>query len=221
MVFRQANVSDPELATTGLGVINVIITIFAVKYMDSAGRKTLLRYSWMGMCTSYVILTSSFIFKPYLACMDQARFVHLRPCVAWHQEPTLSFPFSFPLFLSIPQVSVVSMTGVIIFFAFGPGCIAWFIIAEIFPVSARDSAMTIGIFINVRPPKTLAHWPMISPTSSWNMFALKCSGSPIGWWLFPFPFCCNLRNPLPFSFSWHRRRTFGTLPITLSRKPKA
>ena len=49
MVFRQANVVDPELATTGLGVINVIITIFAVKYMDSAGRKTLLRYSWMGM----------------------------------------------------------------------------------------------------------------------------------------------------------------------------
>ena len=40
------------------------------------------------------------------------------------------------------------MTGVIIFFAFGPGCIAWFIIAEIFPVSARDSAMTVGIFIN-------------------------------------------------------------------------
>lgn len=116
MVFRQASVGDPELATTGLGVINVIITIFAVKYMDSAGRKTLLRYSWMGMCTSYIILTSSFIFKPHLAYMD--------------------------------QVSVVSMTGVIIFFAFGPGCIAWFIIAEIFPVVARDSAMTIGIFIN-------------------------------------------------------------------------
>ena len=40
------------------------------------------------------------------------------------------------------------MTGVIVFFAFGPGCIAWFIIAEIFPASSRDSAMTIGIFIN-------------------------------------------------------------------------
>ena len=40
------------------------------------------------------------------------------------------------------------MTGVIVFFAFGPGCIAWFIIAEIFPVTTRDSAMTIGIFIN-------------------------------------------------------------------------
>lgn len=49
---------------------------------------------------------------------------------------------------SLLQISVVAMTGVIIFFAFGPGCIAWFIIAEIFPISARDSAMTIGIFIN-------------------------------------------------------------------------
>lgn len=40
------------------------------------------------------------------------------------------------------------MPGVIIFFKFGPGCIAWFIIAEIFPLYARDTAMTIGMFIN-------------------------------------------------------------------------
>lgn len=74
MVFRQADVPDPELATTGLGVINVIITIFAVKYMDSAGRKTLLRYSWMGMFSSYVLLTASFILKPYVPYMDQVSF---------------------------------------------------------------------------------------------------------------------------------------------------
>jgi hypothetical protein len=46
------------------------------------------------------------------------------------------------------QLSVVAMTGVIIFFAFGPGCIAWFIIAEIFPLYARDTAMAVGITIN-------------------------------------------------------------------------
>jgi len=40
------------------------------------------------------------------------------------------------------------MTGVIVFFAFGPGCIACFIIAEIFPLYARDTAMAVGIFIN-------------------------------------------------------------------------
>jgi hypothetical protein len=46
------------------------------------------------------------------------------------------------------QLSVFSMTGVIVFFTFGPGCIAWFIIAEIFPFYARDTAMAVGIFIN-------------------------------------------------------------------------
>merc|ERR1712086_247394 len=39
-------------------------------------------------------------------------------------------------------------TGVVIFFAFGPGCIAWFIIAEIFPLYARDPAMGLGVAIN-------------------------------------------------------------------------
>ena len=115
-VFYQANVADPELATTCLGVINVIVTIFAVKMMDTAGRKTLLIYSWIGMCASYVLLCASFVLKSHLEYMD--------------------------------QLSVISMTGVIVFFAFGPGCIAWFIIAEIFPLYARDTAMAVGIFIN-------------------------------------------------------------------------
>eukprot|EP00565_Helicotheca_tamesis_P006399 CAMPEP_0185729732 /NCGR_PEP_ID=MMETSP1171-20130828/7002_1 /TAXON_ID=374046 /ORGANISM="Helicotheca tamensis, Strain CCMP826" /LENGTH=526 /DNA_ID=CAMNT_0028398637 /DNA_START=116 /DNA_END=1696 /DNA_ORIENTATION=+ len=115
-VFKQAAVADPELATTCLGIINVIVTIFAVKFMDKAGRKVLLVYSWIGMMCSYTLLTTSFVLKPYVGFMD--------------------------------QLSVVATTGVIIFFAFGPGCIAWFIIAEIFPLYARDTAMVIGIFIN-------------------------------------------------------------------------
>jgi hypothetical protein len=73
--------------------------------MDVAGRKTLLKYSWIGMLTSYLLLTTSFVLKPYADYMD--------------------------------QLSIVATTGVIIFFAFGPGCIAWFIIAEIFPLYAR------------------------------------------------------------------------------------
>ena len=116
-VFKQAEVSDPELATTCLGVINVIITIFAVKFMDSAGRKTLLTYSWIGMCAAFMTLTISFILKEHdVQYMD--------------------------------QLSVLAMTFVIVFFAFGPGCVAWFIIAEIIPLYARDSAMALGIFIN-------------------------------------------------------------------------
>lgn len=109
-VFKEAGVSDPALATTSLGIINVIVTIFAVKSMDSAGRKTLLTYSWYGMSTSFMLLTASFILKGFgVAYMD--------------------------------QLSILATIGVIIFFAFGPGCVAWFIIAEIIPLYARDSAM--------------------------------------------------------------------------------
>jgi sugar porter (SP) family MFS transporter len=109
-VFKEAGVSDPALATTCLGVINVIVTIFAVKSMDSAGRKTLLIYSWYGMSASFLLLTASFVLKEFgVAYMD--------------------------------QLSILATTGVIIFFAFGPGCVAWFIIAEIIPLYARDSAM--------------------------------------------------------------------------------
>lgn len=118
-VFQQANVADPELATTFLGAINVIVTIIAVALMDSAGRKTLLTYSWIGMCFSFGLLTISFVGKSVLAGQNMMN-----------------------------QLAVVAMTGVIVFFAFGPGCIAWFIIAEIFPLYARDSAMALGIFIN-------------------------------------------------------------------------
>ena len=69
LVFQGANVHNPELATSFLGIVNVIITIGALIVMDSAGRKTLLQYSWMGMSTSYVILTLSFVIKTF-ACQD-------------------------------------------------------------------------------------------------------------------------------------------------------
>ncbi|KAL3776005.1 hypothetical protein ACHAWO_001925 [Cyclotella atomus] len=109
-IFYEADVANPELATTSLGLVNVAITFAAVKYMDVAGRKKLLTMSWIGLMASYLLLTISFVWKPYYDFMD--------------------------------SVSVLAVTGVIIFFAFGPGCIVWFIIAEIFPLYARDTAMS-------------------------------------------------------------------------------
>lgn len=63
--------NDPELATTLLGIINVAVTILAVKFMDSAGRKRLLTISWIGLLISYSVLTMSFVFKPYYGFMDK------------------------------------------------------------------------------------------------------------------------------------------------------
>ena len=45
-------------------------------------------------------------------------------------------------------LSIVAMVGIVAFFAVGPGCIAWFITAEVFPTHAVDAAMAIGVGIN-------------------------------------------------------------------------
>lgn len=171
-IFYQAEVSDPELATTLLGIINVAVTIVAVKYMDVSGRKRLLTISWVGLLASYAVLTMSFVCKPYYGfmdkvsaalrkrvvtlpevCMDTDSLVLILPphrcqssprrvrvCallhVVWH---LLFFAPSFAAHLT----NMHNISGVIIFFAFGPGCIAWFIIAEIFPLYARDTAMAV------------------------------------------------------------------------------
>lgn len=70
-IFYQAQVDDPELATTLLGIVNVLITILAVRFMDSAGRKRLLIISWIGLFVSYLVLTASFILKPSYNFMDK------------------------------------------------------------------------------------------------------------------------------------------------------
>ena len=38
----------------------------------------------------------------------------------------------------------------------GPGCVAWFIIAEIFPTYARDAAMALGVSLN-----WVAYWLVV------------------------------------------------------------
>ena len=46
------------------------------------------------------------------------------------------------------ELVVMAMIGVLAAFALGPGCVAWFVIAEIFPPYARDAAMTVGVALN-------------------------------------------------------------------------
>ena len=117
--------------------MNVAVTIIAVKYMDKAGRKSLLTTSWIGLFFSYTILTMSFILKPYVGFMDK-----VSECILLCKSMQTTTIHSIVCSL-LHQLSVAATIGVIIFFAFGPGCIAWFIIAEIFPLYARDTAMAV------------------------------------------------------------------------------
>lgn len=46
------------------------------------------------------------------------------------------------------MLAVYSMVTIIIFFAFGPGCIGWFIVAELTPIHARSFGTSLGLGAN-------------------------------------------------------------------------
>eukprot|EP00053_Salpingoeca_punica_P021832 m.213419 g.213419 ORF g.213419 m.213419 type:complete len:489 (-) comp25945_c0_seq1:254-1720(-) len=58
-IFKDAGVSNPDLMTTMVGVINVFMTIVSVWLMDRAGRRTLLLTGLGGMAIFYAVLTLS------------------------------------------------------------------------------------------------------------------------------------------------------------------
>src|SRR3990167_271897 len=62
-IFQLAGFQDSRsaiLATAGIGVVNVIATIFAVLYLDKLGRRTLLLVGLVGMCLSLLSLSLAF-----------------------------------------------------------------------------------------------------------------------------------------------------------------
>jgi len=120
MVFRGMGLHDPQLSTTVLGLVNVGFTLLSICLMDKAGRRTLLLLSWALMFFCYVALTFSYICATY----------SLLPAHMMH------------------SMAVVSTAGVLMAFAIGPGCIAWFVIAEIFPLYARDVVLALGVAMN-------------------------------------------------------------------------
>lgn len=62
-IFQLAGFYDTSssiLATVGIGIVNVIATIFAVYYLDKLGRRALLLTGLVGMCLSLIALSLVF-----------------------------------------------------------------------------------------------------------------------------------------------------------------
>ncbi|OGT35454.1 MAG: hypothetical protein A3F11_01630 [Gammaproteobacteria bacterium RIFCSPHIGHO2_12_FULL_37_14] len=62
-IFQLAGFQDTSssiLATVGIGIVNVIATIFAVIYLDKIGRRILLLTGLVGMCVSLLALSFAF-----------------------------------------------------------------------------------------------------------------------------------------------------------------
>jgi len=120
LMFRHAHVADPQLATTLLSLVNLAMTFIALGIMEKAGRRALIMVTWVGMCSGFFFI--------YVA-------------------GTLGDGFDIlPDFFANCQV--VAMVIIIMSFAVGVGNVEGFLIAEIMPVYARDTLMSIGQPLN-------------------------------------------------------------------------
>merc|ERR1712216_801026 len=103
LMFRHANVADPQVATTLLSLVNLAMTFIAMTIMEKAGRRALIMCTWVGMCCGF--------FTIYFA-------------------GTLGEGFGF-LPDTMANVEVIAMVMIIVSFAVGVGNVEGFIIAEI------------------------------------------------------------------------------------------
>jgi sugar porter (SP) family MFS transporter len=104
------------LASVGVGVVNVALTLVAMQLIDRVGRRPLLLVSLGGMSVGLLILGLSFAL------------------------PQLAGARGF--------VAVSSLMLYVGAFAVGLGPVFWLVLSEIYPLSIRGRAMSVGTLVN-------------------------------------------------------------------------
>ncbi|CAN0919365.1 Sugar transporter ERD6-like 6 [Linum grandiflorum] len=122
-IFKNAGVSSSNLATVGVGAIQVVATGITTWLMDKAGRRLLLIVSTTGICLSLLLVS-----------------------VAFFVEGTVS-PDS-ELYGTMGILSLVGLVSMVIFFSFGLGAIPWIIMSEILPVNIKGLAGSFATLVN-------------------------------------------------------------------------
>jgi len=119
-VFKAAGLSNPAVATVIVGLVNVLTTLIAIRYVDKLGRKPILYFGLSILVTSCAVVGYLFRINPPGTEMSSAE-----------QWLTLIFSLLF-----------------IFGFAVSLGPIVWILCSEIFPLKGRDLGITITTATN-------------------------------------------------------------------------
>ncbi|KAL2653494.1 hypothetical protein R1flu_021622 [Riccia fluitans] len=122
-IFKSAGFSNSDVASLGLGSIQVFMTAVAASLMDKAGRRLLLMISAGGLAVSSFLVGFAF----YL----QAQLPH---------------PSHMDTFVSM--LSLISMLVYIISFSLGMGAIPWILMSEVLPSHVRGVAGSLATLAN-------------------------------------------------------------------------
>jgi MFS transporter, SP family, galactose:H+ symporter len=129
-IFQQAGFTNPTIATVVVGLVNMLTTIIAIKYVDKFGRKPILYFGLTVLFISCFVV--GFIFKEYysvemIKAVAQAS-MSLSPALQW---TTLIFCLLFIFGFSVSM-----------------GPIIWIICSEIQPLEGRDFGITVSTMTN-------------------------------------------------------------------------
>lgn len=117
------------LATTGIGIVNVLMTFVAIYLIDRAGRKPLLLIGLVGMATSLLVLTIASLFFGDAAGAGLATFIGLAGFIISY-APT----WGAVMWTMLPEVLPLQVRGA----AMGVAIILhWatnFLVAQLFPI---------------------------------------------------------------------------------------
>ncbi|KAL4645110.1 hypothetical protein ACB092_02G213000 [Castanea dentata] len=119
-IFESAGLSSSNVATLGLGVIQVLATGITTWLVDKAGRKLLLIISSTGMTLSLLLVA-----------------------IAFYLEDIVSEDSSI-----FGILSLVGLVALVISFSLGVGAIPWLIMSEILPVNIKGLAGSIATLAN-------------------------------------------------------------------------
>jgi MFS transporter, SP family, galactose:H+ symporter len=122
-IFKAAGLGSATAsiaATTGLGVVNVVMTVAAIWLLDKVGRRPLLLWGAAGMTIALFVLGAGFAFRGDEATSGGA--------LGW--------------------ITAVSLMVYIAFFAIGLGPVFWLLIAEIYPLKISVIAMSVATVAN-------------------------------------------------------------------------
>ncbi len=159
-IFQQAGFSNPAVATIIVGLVNMLTTLIAIRYVDKFGRKPILYFGLALLVISCLVVGT--IFHQYYSYSMVNGVVQttmsLSPALQW---TTLIFCLIF-----------------IFGFAISMGPIIWIICSEIQPLEGRDLGITVSTMTNWICNAILGQfavgWLTFAPGNTFYTFGIVC-----------------------------------------------
>ncbi|KAJ0971687.1 hypothetical protein J5N97_019646 [Dioscorea zingiberensis] len=122
-IFKAAGLSSSNIATCGIGVIQVVATGVTTWLMDKAGRRLLLIISSSGMTVSLLLVSVAFYLKDVTS--EDSKFYSV-----------------------LSMLSLVGLVALVISFCLGLGAIPWIIMSEILPPNIKSLGGSVATLAN-------------------------------------------------------------------------